>query len=374
MITFLQQWQPLNLTSEAVTFPAEMYTSMDIYKLEQERIFGKVWYYVGNISQLQNPGSYFTVEIAEQPLIVLRNREGELRAFFNVCSHRAAPLALGSGQCNRLVCMYHAWTFDLEGNLKGAPEMDSAEGFDLDCYGLKAVKVDIWESFIFVNLDPNSESLAAQLGDLPEKFKRYRLHNWTIVHSVDYEMQANWKLLTENSAESYHEPSVHALVPKFYKGLLIEAKQFYYWQYSPLTAELDENARAVLKPEGLSHEGLSEDERNGISITSLFPNFGMSVGPSFAVTYLIDPQGPAKTRVRQQWLVPNQEAALSPERLDAMIGFFDGVMKEDLELLPHLQQRMQSLGFHPGRLSPSREMGTHLFQQLVMQYLTSGKS
>lgn len=373
MTTLLQQWQPLNLVSEAVTFPAEMYTSSDIYRLEQERIFGKAWYYVGNISQLQGPGSYFTIEIAEQPLIILRNREGDLRAFFNICSHRAAPLALGSGQCNRLTCLYHAWTFDLEGNLKGAPEMDGAEGFDPDCHRLKDVKVDTWESFIFVNLDPNSKPLAAQLGDLPEKFKRYRLQNWVLVHSINYEMAANWKLLTENSAESYHEPSVHALVSRFYQGLLTEAKQFYYWQYSPLTAELDPEARAVLKPEGLSHEGLSKDEMNGVSITSLFPNFGMSVGPSFAVSYLIDPQGPAKTRVQQQWLVPNQAAALSPERLEAMIGFFDGVMKEDLDLLPHLQKRMYSSGFRPGRLSPDREMGTHLFQQLVMQHLTAGK-
>ncbi|MDX2243713.1 MAG: aromatic ring-hydroxylating dioxygenase subunit alpha [Leptolyngbyaceae cyanobacterium bins.302] len=374
MTTLLQQWQPLDLTSEAVTFPATMYTSPDVYKLEQECIFGKAWYYVGNTSQLQDPGSYFTIDIAEQPLIILRNRAGDLRAFFNICSHRAAPLALGSGQCNHLTCLYHAWTFDLEGNLRGAPEMDDAEGFDPACHSLRAVKVDTWESFIFVNLDLNAKPLATQLGDLPEKFKRYRLKDWVLVHSINYEMAANWKLLTENSAESYHEPSVHALVPKFYKGLRTEAKQFYYWQYSPMIAEMDAAARAVLKPEGLSLEGLSEDESNGVSITSLFPNFGMSVGPSFAVSYLIDPQGPAKTRVQQQWLVPNQSAALSAERLEAMIGFFDTVMKEDLDLLPHVQKRMQSSGFRPGRLSPSREMGTHLFQQLVMQHLTSGSS
>lgn len=370
MTTLLKHWQPRNLTSEAVTFPAEMYTSSDIFKLEKERIFGKAWYYVGNTSQLQGSGSYFTVEIAEQPLIILRNREEKLRAFFNVCSHRGAPLALGSGQCKSLVCMYHSWTFDLEGKLKASPEMDSAKGFDPDCHSLKAVKVDTWESFIFVNLDPNAESLASQLGDLPEKFKRYRLSEFSLVHSIDYEMEANWKLLTENSTESYHEPSVHALVPKFYEGLFTEAKQYYYFQYSPLIAELDENARAVLKPDGLNTDNLSEYESNGILITSLFPNFGMSVGPSFAVTYLIDPQGTAKTRVQQQWLVPNQEASLAPERMEAIIGFFDTIMKEDLDLLPHLQKRMQSLGFRPGRLSPSREMGTHLFQQLVMQYLT----
>ena len=371
--TILNQSQPPNLTSDAVTFPSEMYTSANVFNLEKECIFGKAWYYVGNTSQLQCSGSYFTVEIAEQPLVILRNREGTLRAFFNICSHRGGPLALGSGQSNSLVCMYHSWTFDLEGNLKAAPEMESAQGFDPDCHGLKAVKVDTWESFIFVNLDPNSDSLASQLGDLPEKFKRYRLSEYKLVHSIDYEMAANWKLLTENSAESYHEPSVHSSVPRFYEGLFAEAKQNYYFQYSPLIAEIDESSLAILKPKGFSNENLSEVENNGVLITSFFPNFGMSVSPSFAVTYLIDPQGTAKTRVQQQWLVPNQESCLSPERMEGIIGFFDTVMKEDLDLLPLLQKRMQSLGFRPGRLSPSREMGTHLFQELVRKYLSQSK-
>ena len=91
---FLQAWKPQSLQSEATTFPAEMYTSPRIYQLELERIFGKSWYYVGHISQLQGPGSYFTVDIAEQPLVILQNKAGELRGFFNVCTHRAGPIAL----------------------------------------------------------------------------------------------------------------------------------------------------------------------------------------------------------------------------------------------------------------------------------------
>lgn len=205
----LQSWRSRSLTNEAVTLPAEMYYSPEIYRLEQQQVFGKYWYYVGHISQLDGPGSYFTVEIAEQPLVILQNKAGELRAFYNICSHRAGPIAVDSGKCQRLTCVYHAWSFDLEGKLRGMPDMENAVDFDLEDHALKAVKVDTWGPFIFVNLDPNSESLLTQLGELPELFKRYRLSEWKRAHSIDYWTDTNWKLYVENNTESYHEPSVH---------------------------------------------------------------------------------------------------------------------------------------------------------------------
>ena len=208
----LQSWQPRSLQHEAVTLPAEMYYSPEIYRLEQQQIFGKYWYYVGHISQLEGIGSFFTVDIAEQPLVILQDRAGELRAFYNICTHRAGPVAVGSGKCNRLTCLYHSWSFDLEGNLRGIPDMETAEDFDTAAHALQSVKVDIWESFIFVNLNPNSEPLLTQLGELPEMFKRYRLSEWKRVHSIDYWTDTNRKLYVENNAESYHEPSVHPIL------------------------------------------------------------------------------------------------------------------------------------------------------------------
>jgi len=193
----LEAWQPQSLKAEAVTLPADLYFSPRIYQLEQEKIFGKKWYYVGHISQLNEPGSYFTVEIAEQPLVILYDRAGHLKAFYNICTHRAGPVALGSGHCHRLTCLYHAWSFDLDGNLRGTPDMDTAESFDLAAHALKSVKVETWESFIFVNLDPNSDTLQVQLGELPELFQRYRLQDWVRVHSVDYWTDTNWNFNVE---------------------------------------------------------------------------------------------------------------------------------------------------------------------------------
>lgn len=364
---FLQAWKPQSLESEATTFPAQMYTSPSIYQLELERIFGKAWYYVGHVSQLQGPGSYFTVDIAEQPLVILQNKTGTLRGFFNVCTHRAGPVAVGSGKCSHFTCLYHAWSFDLEGNLRGFPDMETAENFDIVSHALTPVKVDSWGPFIFVNLDPKCQPLTVQLGELPEMFKRYRFSEWARVHSIDYWTDTNWKLYVENNVESYHEFSVHKSIAKYYKATTAEARHNYYLQYAPFPPE--DKVYSLMKPEQY-FTGLGEVERNGKSTMSLFPNFAWIIRPWIAIIYLIDPQGVSKTRIRWDWLVPNTEGAKSSENLEPLIEFFDNIQQEDLRLLPDIQKRIKSMGYRPGRLSPTREMGTHLFQELIVRSLT----
>lgn len=365
--SWLQSWQPRSLSSGAVTLPAEMYYSPEIYRLEQEQIFGKYWYYVGHVSQLDGPSSYFTVDIAEQPLVILQNKVG-LRAFFNICTHRAGPVAVGSGKCNRLTCLYHAWSFDLEGNLRGIPDMETAENFDVEAHALKAVNVDTWGPFIFVNLDPNCEPLAAQLGELPQMFERYRLSEWKRAHSIDYWTDTNWKLYVENNTESYHEPSVHPVLGKYYQGVKAEARHHYYLQYTPFVG--NDDLPASLDPELYMH-GLNDYEMAGVSTMSFFPNFAWITSPTCAIIYLVDPQGPKRTRVRWDWLVPNTPSATSCENLQPLIEFFDNIQKEDLQLLPAVQTRIQSMGYRQGRLSPTREVGTHLFQELIMKSISS---
>lgn len=344
-----------------------MYISDDIYRLEQSEIFGKCWCYVGHVSQLDGPGSYFTVEIAEQPLVIVQTKAGELQAFFNICTHRAGPVALGSGKCRRLTCLYHAWSFDLEGNLRGIPDMEAAKDFDVASHALTAVNVDTWGPFIFVNLNPNCQPLAVQLGKLPELFQRYRFQDWARVHSVDYTTNTNWKLYVENNVESYHEASVHNSLVKYYRHTQATARHYYYLQYASFPPD-DEAYQFYMTP-GRYFEGLGDAELKGKSTMSFFPNFAWIIRPWIAIIYLIDPQGVSKTRVRWDWLVPDTEVAKSPENVEPLIEFFDTIQQEDLHLLPHIQKRIESLGYRPGRLSPSREMGTHLFQELVMRSL-----
>ncbi len=365
--SFLKTWKPQSLQREATTFPAEMYTSEEIYRLEQEQVFGKNWCYVGHASQLQGAGSYFTVDIAEQPLVIVQTKTGELKGFYNICTHRAGPVAIGSGKCNRLTCLYHAWSFDLEGNLRGIPDMETALDFNLASHALTEIKFDTWGPFIFVNLDPDCQPLAHQLGELPEIFKRYRFSEWARVHTVDYYTDTNWKLYVENNVESYHEFSVHKSIAKYYKTTKAEARHYYYLQYAPFPP--DDEAYSLMKSERY-FEGLGEAEIHGKSTISLFPNFAWIIRPWIAIIYLIDPQGVSRTRIRWDWLVPNTEVAKLPENLEPLIEFFDNIQQEDLLLLPEIQKRISSLGYSPGRLSPTREIGTHLFQELIMRSLT----
>ena len=120
----------------------------------------------------------------------------------------------------------------------------------------------------------------------------------------------------------------------------------------------------------LYQPGLNDEEMAGVSTMSFFPNFAWITSPTCAIIYLVDPQGPLKTRVRWDWLVPNTEAAQSSANLAPLIEFFDGIQQEDLKLLPDVQKRIQSMGYKQGRLSPTREVGTHLFQELIMQAVT----
>lgn len=140
-------------------------------------------------------------------------------------------------------------------------------------------------------------------------------------------------------------------------------------QYTPYLNDTD-GINSFKKPR-LTIEGLNEHEMSGVSTMSLFPNFAWIMGPKVAIIYLIDPQGISRNRVRWDWLVPNTEAAKSLENLEALINFFDNIQQEDLKLLIESQNRIQSFGYRPGRLSPTREVGTHLFQQLIMQHITA---
>jgi choline monooxygenase len=371
---YLKTWEPMS-PRQAKSFPAFMYTSEEAYRLEREQFFGKAWIYVGHISQLSGPNSYFTTSIAEIPLLIVMDRNGTLRGFHNVCTHRAAPVAVGSGECNRLICPYHAWTFDLEGNLRGIPNFEGYEGFNPADHNLKAVHIDTWGPFIFVNVAPECEPLQAQLNELPELFGGYRLSEWKRVHHIDYYTDTNWKLYVENNAENYHEPIVHkssystheVTWNNSYDSIQCEARHYYYLQHTPHPK--DSSGNYGFQPE-LIQSDLPERLMAGSSILSFWPNFAWIACPESIVIYTIDPQSATRTRIRWEWLVPNTEAAQSPENLDRLIRLYDRVQQEDMDLLPLVQKGIESPGYVAGPFSPSREVGVHRFQELLMEHLT----
>lgn len=233
---------------EAETMPAWCYTSSEFYKREVDRIWRKIWNFVGSVDQVAKNGDYFTLNFAGVPVIILRDQNGALRAYANTCRHRGCELLEGKGNTKLIVCPYHSWTYELGGALRGAPEMDKTENFDKADYALIPIKIDTWGGFMFINFDENAGSLKKQLGDLPEKLAPYGLENMAMTRRKVFEMDCNWKLFVENAKEAYHIATVHRATIHRYAS----AKSAGYWVEEPtgeyvVTFAQHEGSMALLK-------------------------------------------------------------------------------------------------------------------------------
>ena len=193
----------------ATPLPNWCYTSPAFYRREVERIFMKVWNYVGHASQITQPGDYFTIEVAGAPVIVIRGDDGEIRAFHNSCRHRGSRLVWNEGNCKNLTCPYHNWTYARDGALIATPLIEEQDGFRYVDYPLLPVTLDRWSGFLFVNFDSNCISLAEYLGDLPDNCAVYTPDNMVCTRRKVYSVAGNWKLYFENYNDSLHIPFVH---------------------------------------------------------------------------------------------------------------------------------------------------------------------
>jgi phenylpropionate dioxygenase-like ring-hydroxylating dioxygenase large terminal subunit len=186
--------------------PAETYTSHDIFLLETELLFKQEWLCVGHISELPEVGDYVTFDLIGHPLLIVRDEEKDIRSYSSVCRHRSAIVANGSGNAKYFICPYHAWTYNLDGTLRGAPHMAPAdlEGVCLHEYPLK-----IWQGLIFTSLNANATPLAPRLTQLVPRIDALNLHDMTVIYQEEQSLACNWKVLVENFCESYHVFKVH---------------------------------------------------------------------------------------------------------------------------------------------------------------------
>jgi phenylpropionate dioxygenase-like ring-hydroxylating dioxygenase large terminal subunit len=207
LLARLEHWRSNSDTDKGkLPLSPRFYACEEMLQMEIEKIFQKEWLCVGHISELKNPGDYLTFDLVGHPIMVVRDRSHELRAFSNVCRHRSARLLDGSGNTKLLVCPYHAWTYELNGKLRGAPFMEPAQVKDI-C--LNDLQLEVWQGLIFVNLDQNTEPLAPRLESLQEEVGQFNLAGMEVVHFYDDEVACNWKVLVENFCESYHVFRVH---------------------------------------------------------------------------------------------------------------------------------------------------------------------
>lgn len=194
---------------ECESLPPWCFTSRAFFDAEVENVFMKTWVFIGHVDELRNPNDYLTMDIAGESVIVMRGRDGVVRAFANACVHRGAMLLEGRGNKRSIICPYHMWTYGTDGQLLSAPLMEKTRNFDTCDHGLLPVRLETWDGLMFVNFDKGAESLLDYLGDLPEQFRSYRFGDMAVTRHVEYPLECNWKIYSENSTECYHTPIVH---------------------------------------------------------------------------------------------------------------------------------------------------------------------
>lgn len=371
----------------ALTIIPEAYTCETFYDIERERVWSNSWITVAITPQVQKPGDVRVVEVAGQSIIVTRNKQGDLRAFYNVCRHRGAQML--DADCNavrgaRIRCPYHSWAYDLNGNcigtplfegsdipqeMRGAFSMGGVEQFRKEDYPLFPVHVASWGFLIFVNLAENPPPLHEQLGDLVERLAPYRLDEWVLVQDGEFIFKANYKLVGENFMEYYHLPWVH---PELIKVSRME--DHYRWQgrgmYTgmmtwPISAGEDGGWLGLPPMSGLEGQYL-ESAR----FVWLFPNASISVMPNHTFVMITRPSGPAYT-VEETYILVHPESIerggdKADTEIDQLADFWTLVNNQDIDIVEKVQAGLSMKPYRGGRMCYHFEEPLHRFQNMII--------
>jgi choline monooxygenase len=342
---------------EAETMPAWCYTSRAFYDREIKRIWKKVWNFLGSADRIPKVGDYFTVTFAGIPLIVLRDNDGQIRAFANTCRHRGSELLEGDGSCKMIVCPYHSWTYELNGQLRGAPEMDKTIGFDKGDHALAPIRLDMWGGFIFITFDNDAAPLQTFLGNLPEKLAPYGLEDMVLARRKTFDMACNWKLFVENAKEAYHIATVHrATINKY-----APAKSAGYWveeskgEYIVTFAQHDgsmallQNAKGFPTIEGL----IGRREAGGTYAPLIYPSTYLACTIDCAWYLELHPLGPDRTLLVHGALFPRSRLA-RPDFEELAKNYYhrwDVTIEEDIVASERQQKGVDTPYALPGRFS-----------------------
>lgn len=340
--------------ARAETIPSAWFTEPRFHQLDSEAIFARTWQGIGHEGRLPEEGSWFLADVAGDPVIVVRDRSGELRAFYNVCRHRGGPLATTDGCGRVLQCEYHGWTYQLDGTLRGVPHWNLVELFDREDYGLVPIRVQSWEGQVFVNLDPGAVPLDQVLGGISERISPVRPGQMQNYRRVEYDVRANWKVYVENFLEGYHVPIVHPELMTLYdfRSYKTETCDWYSLQTSELTTE----------------ENIYERQGGGEAwYYCVFPNYMLNILPGRLQTNLVVPVDHQNCRVIFEYFYDDIESEAARRKIDEDIAFADRVQDEDIDICEHVQRGLQSRGYDRGRFSVKFETGVYHFQNLVRE-------
>jgi phenylpropionate dioxygenase-like ring-hydroxylating dioxygenase large terminal subunit len=344
--------------SRTETLPYRWYVDPEIAAAERERIFRRSWQYAGHLGELDGPGSVFPTQVGGLPVVVVLDKEGSLRAFLNVCRHRGTVLVSEPQARGTIQCPYHAWTYALDGSLRGAPRSKEEPDFDMACLGLVPVQVDSWGPFVFVNPDMDAPGLNVALGSLPEvvaanglDIDALRFH-----HRVGYELQANWKIAIENYLECYHcqlnHPGFVRLIDERRQTMEIDGLRLS--QFPPIHPDACTDAA----PYDVSHSVPTAQYH------ILFPAMKFNVNPG-RPNLSIGPMWPVATDRTAAWFDYFFAEGTDEAWIEELLEFDNQVGAEDIGLVEAVQRGVASGALEHGRLLTRTEQLIVAFQDIV---------
>lgn len=329
------------------TLPAARYRDPALYEIERREIFARGWLLLAHEAQLPNPGSCVAVTVAGFPLIVVRDDVGEIRAFHNVCRHRAGLLALdGAGECgNALTCRYHGWRYKLDGRLVSARDFGPAEGFDPRTFSLFPLTVKTWRGFVFVNMEQEPESFDAMMAPLEEAMAGMNVERFTEAHLSSHEIACNWKTYVENYLEGYHVAMVHP----------------------SLDASINRDYQVVVQPPVMFFRATPRD---GAAVAGLWawawPCLGINVYADGILMERMWPVSHNRTRLDYLFLFPKGTPA---DRIAGNIEASAITTREDVMICEEVQKNLDAGIYDTGRLSPKHEGGLAWFQDRIREII-----
>jgi len=349
---------------EASGLPPDCYTSAEFYQREVERIFRQHWQFVGREEQLPEIGSYFCYDGPAGPVVILRSSRDKIRAFANSCRHRGARLLNGSGDCTRIVCPYHAWTYRLDGRLIGTPGMQQAIDFESADFPLLELSVSSWGGFIFIHYQASPPALADHLGNMPTRFDDHGASQMRLVGKLDFEINSNWKLLAENSLEAYHTGSVHRETLGQQDSRPIST----LGNWTGLLVE-DEHSVATLPGDGNPLpfiDGLGDEARTGACFTLLYPSTQFVFAQDCIWWLAFKPVAVDRTELSIGACFPKSTCELEgfEEKLAPYFERWQRATAEDNAICEQ-QQQGQAVRRPPGRYAAS-EFAVHAFDNWVI--------
>jgi phenylpropionate dioxygenase-like ring-hydroxylating dioxygenase large terminal subunit len=370
--------------------PLEQYLSPEHFELEKKYIFGRAWLHVGRVEQIANPGDFFTKDLdaPNATLIVVRGRDGKVRALHNVCAHRCNRVVHeASGCATRFSCRFHGWTFGLDGKLAGVPDRQRFHELKDENHGLSPVHCEIWQGFIFINLDPQpAETLTQFLGEHFRQLEGYPFEHLTSIFGYDLEVNCNWKVALDAFQEGYHVPFVHArslgnkltspdnrmnqpldVVLSGYHGRLSLQGNMTSLYGNP-AAVADQSKASIIKPtkpieeaafrfgipgmrqalEKLASKPLPEGMNPSkapnwaFDINVMFPDFYLSMRPTYYMAYNFRPVAADKTRFEARVYYPKADKPSGRFYQEYMKVVLRDVASEDFATTEHVQRGMST--------------------------------